>query len=66
LFLITYRIVGICAQENHTFQFEMYCWVEIIFCDHTNKVEIVLQQGCIQNCCQIVFNRGALCLRGGV
>ena len=43
----------------------MYCWVEIIFCDHTNKVEITQQLGRIQNCCQIVFNRGALRLRGG-
>jgi len=65
LFLITYRIFGLCAQENHTFQFEMCCWVKIIFCDHTNKVEITQQQGRIQNCRQKVFNRGALRLCGG-
>jgi len=43
----------------------MYCCVEIIFCNHTNEVEITQQQGSIQNCCQIVFNWGALRLRGG-
>jgi len=53
------------VHKKITFQFEMYCWLEIIFCDHTNKVEITQQQGRIQNCLQMVFNRGALCLCRG-